>query len=175
MRFWGRVDMVGVERKGREGGNDVVWSELRLIWASVGEEGGKLWFWAHGTGVSFPGCWLASFFVFMTPPSPIWSNFFSRCFRYLLFVPFFLRFYLFIRESVCMHAHGQEEGQRKREKHTPCWAWSPAMWGSIARPWGHDLSRSQTLNWLEPPRRPLCFFNSNRYLCLYSFFFFPGI
>ena len=38
----------------------------------------------------------------------------------------------------------------KREKQAPPWAVSP-MWGSILRPWDHDLSWRQMFNWLSHP------------------------
>lgn len=74
--------------KGTEGGNEAVWTELRLIWESVGEEGGKVAVvLSTQARCSFPGCWMARFLILMTPtPShlPDWSDFFTRYFSYLL-------------------------------------------------------------------------------------------
>jgi len=44
-------------------------------------------------------------------------------------------------------------GQREREKQIPHRAGSQ-MWGSISRPWDHDLRPWQTLNRLNHPGTP---------------------
>ena len=60
----------------------------------------------------------------------------------------FLRFYLFIWER----ERGHKQGDRQREKQTPCGAGSPELWD-------HDLSWRQTLNWLSHPGAPFSQFN----------------
>ena len=46
------------------------------------------------------------------------------------------------------------EGQREREKQTPCWAGKSTR-GWIPGPWDHDLSWRQSLNWLSHPGGPI--------------------
>ena len=51
--------------------------------------------------------------------------------------------------------------EKEREKQAPHWAESP-IWDPIPRPWDHDLSRRQMLNWLSHLGSPVivffCFF-----------------
>lgn len=51
-------------------------------------------------------------------------------------------------------------GGRENFKQTPCCVWSPT-WGSISRPWGHDLRRNQESDaqLTESPRCARCFSN----------------
>ena len=58
---------------------------------------------------------------------------------------FFLRFYLFEKESM-----NGGEGQREKEEQTPRGAGIP-MRDLILGPWDHDLSQSQTLNHFSLP------------------------
>ena len=60
-------------------------------------------------------------------------------------------FFFNLRERECELGTGAEK-ERENLKQTPRSAWSPT-WGSIPRPWAHDLSRDQELD--APPTEPL--------------------
>ena len=73
-----------------------------------------------------------------------WSPCISICgtkVRWIFFFFFFLK---------------RERDRRENLKHPKYPAWSP-MWGSISRPWDHDLSQNQESDaqLTQPPRRPL--------------------
>ena len=67
---------------------------------------------------------------------------------------FFSCFYLFLRER---EREKVEEGQRGQGtedlKQALCWQQRAQCQARTHKPWDHDLSWSQTLNWLSPPEK----------------------
>jgi len=71
---------------------------------------------------------------------------------------FFLRFYLFARETMTDREHEREEGQR--EKQTPCWAGSlmwDSSWDSRIMTWAEG---SRLTNWATQAPVPILIFNN---------------
>ena len=103
------------------------------------------------------------------PRNPVWNPLLRPSLMFLCLSQhcetLFLRDFIYLserqrdreREQVVGGAEGEGYEEVKNVQQVLCWVQS-VVWGSVSRPWDHDLSQNQKLNTqlTEPPRCPTC-------------------
>ena len=75
---------------------------------------------------------------------------------FLFFIFVFFFFFVFLRESRSATGEGRERGRHRMQSRFQAPSCQHRAWhgAQTHKPWDHDLSQSQTLNWMSHPGAP---------------------